>query len=236
MSASIGSVSIDPLSITKPAGATISYKASAKSSTTTKAASITLSAAAALPHQPPQFNAYPSSSATGQQTFSPTVNQQLSGVTVGVLPLDSQPSTTAVGVHAAPQMLTGQLHTPAVAGLSSSVPTPQSKSSSSTEQKSSSVSVDTLYSELKGISTKWHKLGSVLKIGQLDEIRTINRNYPDSCLYALLKELVGIKGGSPYKKLCKALESDIIGEKALVERLKSRYGSTHIRITLKGMY
>ena len=107
----------------------------------------------------------------------------------------------------------------------------------STGQKSSSsVSVDTLYSELKSISTKWHKLGGVLKIDQLEEIRTMNKNDPDRCMYALLKDLVGIKGGSPYKKLCKALESDIINEKALAEGLKSKYGSTNIRITLKGGY
>ena len=73
-----------------------------------------------------------------------------------------------------------------------------------------------------------------MKINQLEEIRKVNGNDPDKCLYALLKELVGIKGGSPYKKLCKALESDIIGERALAEGLKSRYGSSHIRITLKG--
>ena len=94
--------------------------------------------------------------------------------------------------------------------------------------------MDKLYSELRGISIKWHKLGGVLKIGQLEEIRKLNGNDPDRCLYALLKELVGIKGGSPYKKLCKALESDIISEKSLVENLKSKYGSTHIRMTLKG--
>ena len=111
---------------------------------------------------------------------------------------------------------------------------PQSKPNGSTGQKSCSVSVDTLYLELKGISTKWHKLGGVLKIGQLEEIRKINGNDPDKCLYALLKELVGIKGGSPYKKLCKALESDIVSERALAESLKSRYGSARIRITLKG--
>ena len=75
-----------------------------------------------------------------------------------------------------------------------------------------------------------------MKIGQLEEIRTTNKNDPDRCMYALLKELVGIKGGSPYKKLCKALESDIISEKALAEGLKSKYGSTNIRITLKGGY
>jgi hypothetical protein len=61
----------------------------------------------------------------------------------------------------------------------------------------------------------------------------MNRNDPDRCMYALLKELVGIKGGSPYKKLCKALESDIV---TLTEGLKCKYGSTHIRITLKGGY
>lgn len=54
------------------------------------------------------------------------------------------------------------------------------------------------------------------------------------CLYALLKELVGIKGESLYKKPCKALELDKISEKALVESLKSRYGSECIRIALKG--
>ena len=108
-------------------------------------------------------------------------------------------------------------------------------SSSSAGHKSSSVSIESLYSELKGISSKWHKLGSVLKIGQLEEIRALNGNIPEKCLYALLKELVGIKGGSPYKKLCKALESDIVGEKSLVERLRSTYGSANVRITLKGM-
>ena len=51
-----------------------------------------------------------------------------------------------------------------------------------------------------------------------------------------MKELVGIKRGSPYKKLCKALESDIVSEKSLVERLRSTYGSANVRVTLKGMY
>ena len=130
-------------------------------------------------------------------------------------------------------------YTPSMAALSPSVQSSHVKSrqigaTSTTTQKSSSVSVYTLYSELKGISVKWHKLGSILKIGQLEEIRVGNRNDPDRCLYALLKELVGIKGRSPYKKLCKALESDIISEKALSEGLKSKYGNTHIRITLKG--
>ena len=115
------------------------------------------------------------------------------------------------------------------------VQSPQSKSSGA-GHKSSSISIDTLYSELKGISTKWHKLGGVLKIGQLEEIRAVNGNNPERCLYALLKELVGIKGGSLYKKLCKALESDIISEKSLMERLRSTYGSANVRITLKGVW
>ncbi len=114
-------------------------------------------------------------------------------------------------------------------------PIQQSKSSCA-GHKSSSVSIDTLYSELKGISAKWHKLGGLLKIGQLEKIRALNGNNPERCLYALLKEFVGMKGGSPYKKLCKALESDIISEKSLVERLRSTYGSANVRITLKGEY
>ena len=91
----------------------------------------------------------------------------------------------------------------------------------------SSISVDALYSELKlkGISTKWCKLGYVLKINQLEEIRKINKNDPDKCLYAVCKELVGIKGG--IGKLCKALESDM----RFAESLKCRYGSV---IALKG--
>ena len=96
--------------------------------------------------------------------------------------------------------------------------------------------MDTLYSELKGICAKWHKLGAVLKINydHLEEIRKSNGNNSERCLYALLKELVGIKGGCPYKKLCKALESDIVSERALVESLKSKYGASNVRITLKG--
>ena len=109
----------------------------------------------------------------------------------------------------------------------------QSKSTGA-GHKSSSISVDVLHSELKGISTKWHKLGGVLKIGQLEEVRASNGSNPERCLYALLKELVGIKGRSPYKKFCKALESDIISEKSLVERLRSKYGLANVRITLKG--
>ena len=160
-------------------------------------------------------------------------------------PLFSQPSTTTAGVHEIdlPKVPTGQYYaSPAM--VSGNLPSVQSpydpcKPSGSTgtgQKSSSSVSVDALYSELKSISIKWHKLGGVLKIGQLEEIRTTNRNDPDRCMYALLKELVGIKGGSPYKKLCKALESDIISEKALAEGLKSKYGSSNIRITLKGGY
>ena len=158
-------------------------------------------------------------------------------------PLFSQPSTTTAGVLDSPKVPTGQYYaSPAVA--SGNLPSVQSphdpcKPSGSTgtgQKSSSSVSVDMLYSELKSISTKWHKLGGVLKIGQLEEIRATNKNDPDRCMYALLKELVGIKGGSPYKKLCKALESDIISEKALAEGLKRKYGSSNIRITLKGGY
>jgi hypothetical protein len=145
-----------------------------------------------------------------------------------------------MGVLDIPKVPTGQ-YTPAmVSGLLPSVQSPHDQCKPSgntgTGQKSSSISVDALHSDLKSISMKWHKLGGVLKISQLEDIRTMNRNDPERCMYALLKELVGIKGGSPYKKLCKALESDIVSEKALAEGLKSKYGSKNIRITLKGEY
>ena len=82
------------------------------------------------------------------------------------------------------QQISQGKYTPSMAALLPSVQSLHVKSkqigaASTTTQKSSSVSVDTLYSELKGISIKWHKLGSVLKIGQLEEIRVSNRNDPD---------------------------------------------------------
>ena len=65
---------------------------------------------------------------------------------------------------------------PTVTGAALS-PSLQNKSSGA-GYKSSSISIDTLYSELKGISSKWHNLGGVLKIGQLEEIRALNGNSP----------------------------------------------------------
>ena len=103
-------------------------------------------------------------------------------------------------------------------------------------QKQSSIWSETLKAELKGVSAKWHKLGSQLKIDfvQLNYIRKVNSNDSEKCLSGVLETLISGKTSSPWKKLCKALESDIIGEKSLSEHLKRKYGATNVKIVQKG--
>ena len=145
--------------------------------------------------------------------------------------LSQQKTATAVSVA-------GQKQSSIAPQLSSlSLPVHKTNTPASTAgQKQSSIWSETLKAELKGVSAKWHKLGSQLKIDfvQLDYIRKVNSNDSEKCLSGVLETLISGKTSSPWKKLCKALESDIIGEKSLSEHLKRKYGATNVKIVQKG--
>ena len=97
----------------------------------------------------------------------------------------------------------------------------------------SSVSLEKLQavSELQGVSSKWYKIGSKLKIdrGQLDHIGKVNYTDPNKCLEDMLESVMTEDASVPWKKICKALKSDVVDEKLLAKNLKKKYCSTTIQ-------
>lgn len=143
--------------------------------------------------------------------------------------------TTAVGFP--PQSSSQPSHLPPpVKKKKTTLATHTSGSAGQQQQKSVNISLEVLQAELKDISAKWYKLGSQLKIDfvQLEHIRKMNSNNPEKCLYSVLEEFMVGKTSAPWKKLCKALKSDIIGESSLSEHLKRKYGAANVNIQQKG--
>ena len=89
--------------------------------------------------------------------------------------------------------------------------------------------LEDLETELKGVATKWRKLGRGL--GQndatLEEISATNGNNPEKCLSAVLtkQNKTGKFSSWSWKALCKALSKDTMGEKPLADSLLKKYGS-----------
>ena len=89
--------------------------------------------------------------------------------------------------------------------------------------------LEDLETELKGVATKWRKLGRGL--GQndatLEEISATNGNNPEKCLLAVLtkQNKTGKFSSWSWKALCKALSKDTMGEKPLADSLLKKYGS-----------
>ena len=96
------------------------------------------------------------------------------------------------------------------------------------QQSSASSEMLQAVSELQGVSSKWLKLGSKLNLdhGQLEHIGKVNYTDPNKCLEDVLESVMTGESSVPWKKICKALKSDVVDEKLLAKSLEKKYCST----------